>query len=526
MFESITLGQLVADREDSRRAGPVGDEDAMIVCLPQEAEGVLGAIVGHLNQLSPWIGEDEDDDAFWGDEGWHAADHAMDYGDYDPGLVGVLEMGGGRFRDDMRVPGAPGMFCCRPDVGYDLWNGTYDREPALWGKYSFRPLYGHAGTQEFGAGSTTFESEVSRKRQKREEQAKRIATRFARKAAEYADGPVEVKENAVTIPLTLGGDSSKAYDEIAEAAKDAARREGIYWTASRVSNDTIEVRFSANPTTQIAGYDDDGLAGLAVLLGAIEGSIENGEVIPLGNGQFGIVGDDVGNIFKKIGDAFKKKGGSNEEKLKSKLEKLWAKFDKINTEYEEASGSKYTPWEAAKAAGFEVGRGGGGGGRSSGRSGGKKHPKARQMMQQMRQQQQAQQDSGPMDVGTPSSYGDPYGGRPAPQPLPYPPSNMMQGGRAGGRRQQQGGGNRYYTNGPGTPSSVMSPGPQRRYPSAPSPMQYNQPAPVFVPPTYGAYPGYGFNGHMPYAPAIMGIWEDGRDSWAEGEASSDGDRWI
>lgn len=523
MFETIALGRVAAEREESRRAGPVGDEDVMIICLPRRAGGVIGEIVGHLNQLSQWH-QDGDRD-LW-DSPWHEADHGRSYNDYfghadrdlwidgpsahlTDDFAGDLQMGSGR-----RVPGLPpGLFCCSPDIGYDLWHGTYAREPALWGKYSFRPLPGDAGPQEWGAGAAvrrdghTFATKTAIKRERRAAQAEKVAARFARVAAQFADGLVELDGANVTIPLVVGESTSTAYDNIAAAAKNAASREGLYWTASRIGPHAIWVQFSADPTAQLAGYDDDGLAAVAVLLGALDGSIDCGSVIPLGDGQFGVTGLGVGNIFKKIGEAFKKK--DKPDKLKKKLEKLWAKFEKLNSQLEEAGGDRYEPWAKAAATAaavgemVEVGRGG--------------RRRAKRMMRQMQQQRQQQEAAPPPPTSSSSSsttnalLQQILAAQQQAQTAP-----PMGGGRGGGgrRRQQQ------QTAAPTVPMAQV----QTPYTPIPIP-QVRPPVASFAPPAYGSYPGYGYQGHMPLITPVMGIWEDGGNAWSEGHASLHAERW-
>ena len=520
MFETIALGRVAAEREESRRSGPVGDEDVMIICLPREASGVLGAIVGHLSLLSPW--QDDGDQDFW-DDPWHEADEARSYNDYGDddqdfwidgpsasmtdNFVGDLQMGSGR-----RVPGLPpGLFCCSPDIGYDLWHGTYAMEPALWGKYSFRALPGDSGPQQWGAGGVgrvrrdgdTFATKTVARREKMEAKLARVATRFAREAAKFADGPVDLnaEEGTVNIPILVGRSASAAYDNIAAAAKNAASRDGLYWSGGRVG-DGVLITFAADPTTQLANYSIDGLAAVGTLLAALSGDIDCGHVVPLGNGQFGVAGVGVGNIFKKIGEAFKGKGDKS-EKLKKKMDKLWTKFSKLNDQLEAEGGDRYEPWStaAAKAAAIgslEVGRGGGG------------RKKAKRAMRQIKQQRQQQQQPPPEEEqAAPAPSSDSSTTRLLQQILAAQQQQApARGGRGGGGRQQQ------------------QPQPQFQPPYTPIPIPQIRPqVSPFAPPAYGAYQGYGYQGHMPQFVPVMGMWEDGGNAWSEGEASLAAEWW-
>lgn len=71
MFEAIAAGHRVRERESSRRADVIGDEDAMVIVLPSKAEGMLGAIVGHLNLLSPWNPDPSRKDSDFFNDQWH-----------------------------------------------------------------------------------------------------------------------------------------------------------------------------------------------------------------------------------------------------------------------------------------------------------------------------------------------------------------------------------------------------------------------------------------------------------------------
>lgn len=410
MFKQLAAeGKAIRAREKSQQSNLIGDESAMIVCVPPGAEGILGDIVGHLNQLSPWISDR--DDTYW-NSAWHAAEHAYTHNNVltdDPweqpavaeGLVAVGNIWDvadtwdnprweepalretafegqrsaladmwddavGGWHDPTEAVNEeadefnmcseaareiyPGLACCTPAVGYDLWSGLYDREPAFWGKYSLRARWGDAGPLQYGevmgfngGGEKVYESEYAREKERRIKMAQSAARRFAKFAADYSsDGQVQyevVPEGArVTVP---GGFAlpEAMQSKLSDYAKSAARGEGIFWTS-----DYGTYLFSVNPTTQLVSErTTSGVAALSTLVGALMDS--DAQVVPLGSGTFGIVAPNIGNIFNKIKDSL---GGDKEGRLKKKVDNLWKKLQKAIEKYKAETGEDLVPWGKVK----------------------------------------------------------------------------------------------------------------------------------------------------------------------------------
>jgi hypothetical protein len=591
MFESIAIGRLVGERENERCSGPVGDEHAMVIQCPTTASGILGAIVGHLNNFSPWTADDDYD--YW-DSAWHKADHAMDHQSYftdrmplyqwNPRAEGLASVGALRERRDywkygagddtlsyspsismddpwnreeaasaydVRPVGAlvgdtdfnfnsyldlpqynmceaaseawPGLYCCSPETGYDLWTGCYSREPSFWGKFALAPRYGDAGPMQWGAGGVgevqTFQSEYQKKLAKRQEKALKIAAKFGKRVAGkgMADS-VDVEAATVTIngPLT-----ATVRSELSELAKNLAGGEGIYYTAAVVSDSQIVYTFTAEPTTAGVGYNAAGIAAMSVLVGVLTGEIEGGEVVPMGDGCFGIVAPNVGNIFEKLKGTFSK---DNPEKVKKQLEKTWAKLQKLRAKFKELSdGEDYTPWKAeaeAKATGFYTGamvsgRGGRGGlasrlkalkaQRQSRRQAGlevQDRPGMQALVQRLKDEKEERELAEKLQRRGLSAV-----------PLPGRAFGGQGRGGGGGRRRQQQQPQPYPQP---QPYGYPMPQPQMpQYPMPPQPpMSYAGPMPSFgaPPPSMfapGGYRSYGTNA------SIGGFWSDGDSAWLE-----------
>ena len=608
MFESIAIGRLVGERENERCSGPVGDEHAMVIQCPTSASGILGAIVGHLNNFSPWTRDDDYD--YW-NSAWHKADHAMDHQTYytdrmplyqwNPRAEGLTAIGALRERRDywkygagddtlsyspflamddpwndgedagsydVRPVGAlvgdtdfnfnsyldlpqynmceaaseawPGLYCCSPETGYDLWTGCYSREPSFWGKFALAPRYGSAGPMQWGAGGVgnifnrnlgegTFQSEYTKDREKRAKRAKRAAEAFAKKAVDYADDDIQLAATATSsiavVPGQYGPTNTATFADI---AKDVGTREGVFWSMT-VTGNGLEFTFTADPTSATMGYNAAGIAAMSVLVGVLTGEIEGGEVVPMGDGCFGIVAPNVGNIFEKLKGTFSK---DNPDKVKKQLEKTWAKLQKLRAKFKELSdGEDYSPWKAeadAKADGIYSGamvsgRGGGRGGlaarlkalktqRQSRRQAGQdvRSPSAmKQLVERLKEEKEERelerqlQRRGLSAVPLP---GRAFGGQ---------GRGGGGGGGGGGRRrgqqQQQQQPQFGYPQPPMMPQPYMGP-PQ--YPMAPAPMPYGSsmpsfgapPAPMFAAPGYRSY---GTSG------SVGGFWSDGDSAWLE-----------
>lgn len=599
MFESIAIGRLVGERENERCSGPVGDEHAMVIQCPTSASGILGAIVGHLNNFSPWTADDDYD--YW-NSAWHKADHAMDHQTYftdrmplyqwNPRAEGLTAIGALRERRDywkygagddtlsyspflamddpwnreedagsydVRPVGAlvgdtdfnfnsyldlpqynmceaasetwPGLYCCSPETGYDLWTGCYSREPSFWGKFALAPRYGNAGPMQWGAGGVgaTLESSLTKEVERAAKKAKRAANVFAQRARAYASEPeIVVQHTDADSMVTIGGQ----YDfttrkALADLAKRCSKAEGVFWSASTTGEESLVFTFTANPVTATMGYDAAGIAAMSVLVGVLTGEIEGGEVVPMGDGCFGIVAPNVGNIFEKLKGTFSK---DNPEKVKKQLEKTWAKLQKLRAKFKELSdGEDYTPWKAeadAKADGIYSGamvsgRGGGRGGlaarlkalkaqRQSRRQAGlevRDRPGMQQLVQRMKEEKEERelerqlQRRGLSAVPLP---GRAFGGQ------------GRGGGGGGGRRrgQQQ----PAYPQPPMMPQQYQMgpPQPQLQYQMAPPPppMSYAGPMPSFgAPPapmfSAPGYRSYGTSG------SVGGFWSDGDSAWLE-----------
>lgn len=413
MFKQLAAeGKAIRAREKSQQTSLIGDESAMIVCVPSGcAEGILGDIVGHLNQLSPW--NPDRDFTYWGNA-WHAAEHAYTHNNVltdDPweqpavaeGLVAVGNLweindswddtprweepalretafegqrsvladmwddavGGWHDpTDDVNAEADefnmcseaareiyPGLACCTPAVGYDLWSGLYDREPAFWGKYSLRARWGDAGPIQYGevmgfngGGEKVYESEYAREKERRVKMAQSAARRFAKFAADFAtEGSVtyspHAEEGAMVVVPGSEALPEAMQSKLSDYAKSAARGEGVFWTGGS----GVYV-FSVNPTTQLVNErTTSGVAALSTLVGALMDS--DAQVVPLGSGTFGIVAPGIGNIFNKIKDSL---GGDKEGRLKKKVDNLWKKLQKAIEKYKTETGETLTPWGKIK----------------------------------------------------------------------------------------------------------------------------------------------------------------------------------
>lgn len=477
MFETMALGRLVQERENSRRSGPVGDEDAMVICLPEDCEGLLGEIVGHLNLLSPWNSDPRNKDRDFFNDQWHIGEELgsrnADPSDNDlwvdgpsahaygaSGLVHIGSLGGGvggarrrtlrplrtiepvpQFQarlepeEDLLIREGisrtcPGLYCTDPAYGQDLWQGYYEREPAFWGRFTTTPMTGSVGDAA---------SKEEKEAKKAQQRAKAAADEFERKAARF--GKVRRTHDVQVIV-----DVSNALPALDEIAKNASKRKGVFFVPVPASTREMVYNFATNPATSGVGCSASGVAALQVLLGALDGSIDCGQVFPLGDGQFGVVGANVGKLFdflkkKNKGESDDAKGGGKGERLSKKIDRLWEKIQKLSAKYKEETGTSHTPWAAAEASakGFwSVGGGGGGhfwgqpegmdfvGGRGGGGRGRPKLRKMRQQMKQQRQQkQQSQQQSQQAPEAQPYQQEQPQGGSPWEQPPQAPAQPMV-----------------------------------------------------------------------------------------------------
>ena len=516
------IGRITRERRSRRESCPVGDEHAMLVHCPEggddcdpatDISACVGAFLRELSWGTQGTWADESDPDFWSsnwDRGGDAFETSEEVDDQWGARVGDLSSTIDLIGPTaVRVPGAPGFYCCDPDYAYDLWTGLYAREPEFWGKYnSVRTLPGYSGPVEMGAGAMGGGGREFKSKYEDQEGLAKHAYRAAvalAKVIQEAGYTATVNPPtpsaamfvySVSVPSLQVSDSEAdlgVYRQLVDRAVALAGRHDVYVKFS-YDNSGVYFLFSTLPSTVSAlGYTPDSVAGAELLLGVITGNIP-GIAIPMGDGTFGVVGPGVGNIFNKIKDSLS--GGDKNERLAKKVKKLWSQILKLNSQLTQEGADAVEPWKtesaapAAAAAGMAiVGR----------------LPRGVRRANKFRKKTKAPR----------SAYRKSQRNQPEPQQSAHSWSREDEGEEEDDRDEGRGGRGGKGGKGKGGNRGQQQQ-PQIVY--LPAPPQPQAPVPTYYPSPYGGYPPPGVN--LPpgvrWTAGVGGVWsgQTCQDTWA------------